>query len=215
MWPGAGRQLGRPLVKGNNPVQQANRPFPGGRRDLISDHKAGWGQGDSVLPRAEGGAQTREVPHTICSRHNGTTLQVEGNEVGLVERLGRLHKTGGDWPVLPGTPGSSPAVPTPPHASAEAASRLEGPSPGARAARPYWAVSSLALHPLSSGGAVACTTGTERRELPTLQGTGEASKVGYTAACVCCLTEFCSPNLFPPSWGLLSFSEAWPLLRTY
>lgn len=59
VWPGAGRQLGRPLVKGNNPVQQANRPFPGGRRDLISDHKAGWGQGDSVLPRAEGGAQSQ------------------------------------------------------------------------------------------------------------------------------------------------------------
>ena len=76
------------------------------------------------------------MPHTICSRHNGTTLQVEGNEVGLVERLGRLHKTGGDWLVLPGTPGSSPAVLTPPHASAEAASHLEGPSPGDQSSPP-------------------------------------------------------------------------------
>lgn len=59
VWPGVGRQLGRPLVKGNNPVQQANRPFPGGRRDLISDHKVGWRQGDSVLPRAEGGGQSQ------------------------------------------------------------------------------------------------------------------------------------------------------------
>lgn len=64
-WPGqvcvawGGQTAGQASCKGNNPVQQANRPFPGGRRDLISDHKVGWRQGDSVLPRAEGGAQSQ------------------------------------------------------------------------------------------------------------------------------------------------------------
>ena len=58
----------------------------------------------------------------VFSGSNGTTLQVEGNEVGLGERLAMPHQTGGDWPVLPGTPGSSPAVLTPPRASAEAVS---------------------------------------------------------------------------------------------
>lgn len=56
--------------------------------------------------------------------------------MGLVKRLGRLHKTGGDWLVLPGTPGSSPTVLIPLRDSAEAASRLEGPSPGDQSSPP-------------------------------------------------------------------------------
>ena len=38
--------------------------------------------------------------------------------------------------MLPGTPGSSPAVLTPPRACAEAASCLEGPSPGDQSSPP-------------------------------------------------------------------------------
>lgn len=53
-----------PLVKGNNVVQQGNRPFLAGRRDLISDHTGGQGR----TPRSGGGAQ-RQRRCTICSRY--------------------------------------------------------------------------------------------------------------------------------------------------
>lgn len=153
------------------------------------------------------------------------------NDEGLIGRLGLFHNKGGDRQAseLPGCqamPGSYPGC-TDPHlcASMRAAPPPETPSsresPSARRAL-VQAILSHAVFTLSSCGAVTCTTGIGRKELPIPHGTGKASNVR--------LLGFVGPSWviwWPVSaaWlcsaGRISFlylraylSEAWPLLRS-
>ena len=82
-WPGVGGPgqadswAGRaPLVKGNNPAQQDNRPFPGSRRDLISDRTSIWGRTPCSLGLGEV-LKAREYAPSAPDA-NGTKLQILG-----------------------------------------------------------------------------------------------------------------------------------------
>lgn len=182
-WPGqvcvawGGQTAGQASCKGgNNPaVQQANRPFPGGRRDLIGDHKVGWRQGDSVLPRAEEVLRAKGgAPHYLYSamelhsRLRGIKWDWWRDWAGFT----RQEETG--WCSL--APWLLPAVLIPLRDSAEAASAWKASSWGPEQPAPTGPSESLALRPLSSGGAVACTMGTERENCQHFRAQGKPQK---------------------------------------
>lgn len=97
-----------PLVKGNNPVQQDNRRFPAGRRDLISDPTGGQGRTLCSL-----GWGRRSKPGKV---HHLLQVQIgPGSNVWRDRpRLGMRNKEDGligsaPWAGRP-MPGSSPAM---------------------------------------------------------------------------------------------------------
>lgn len=63
-------------MRGNNPVQQDNRPFPGGRRDLVSDRTSIWGRTLCSLGLGEVLKAREDAPSAPDA--NRTKLQILG-----------------------------------------------------------------------------------------------------------------------------------------
>lgn len=102
-----------PLVKGNNVVQQGNRPFPAGRRDLISTHTGGQGR-IPCSPRW-GTCSKPETVHRLLQVQRGPGSRsgeiLEGQaETGHIEQRRRRNRMSTAlWAGRP-TPGSSLAA---------------------------------------------------------------------------------------------------------